>query len=102
MKRWLVLGAASPLLVAASAEAEPLDAARGHSTATSLRAPDLRLAPEIEVRRLPVEAGMLVRRDLSANTRIGLGVISVTRNSSLSEQGMRRSRKPAITFSWRF
>jgi hypothetical protein len=51
------------------------------------------------------DGGMVLRRDLGPNAGLGIGLLSMSagrKGANLRSDGARRSRKPAISFSFKF
>lgn len=109
MSRWLVMVAAVPLIAASGAQAQMngLIASDVAQVAT-VRALDLRLSQELGRQRpAPLIRGMLVHHDIAPNAVIGLGLANIyARRKGSADwrvgEPSSRSRKPAVTFVFRF
>src|SRR3954471_1374153 len=109
MRIWLVTGAVLPLIAATGAQAQMKgfvtnDVARVATT----RALDLRLSQELGVQRpTPLMRGMIFHQDVAPNAIVGIGLANVyARRKGSAEwragQPSPRSRKPAVTFVFKF
>lgn len=107
MKQWLATAGLWPLVAASSALAQPAHVFLTHPSISHKRTLDLRLVEEPGFNRAaPPNRGVLADTPLSANMRMGLQLITVSRPRLGPEWRvdgrMLRSRKPAVTFSYRF
>jgi len=96
-----------PLLAATGVFAQPIQAIQTQSPMTHRRAIDLRLVEEPGLNRAAVpNRGVIADTPLGANMRMGVQLITITRPRLGPEWGIDgrtiRSRKPAVTFSYRF
>ena len=109
MQRWLVIVGLWPLLAATAANAQSkhiLDvrepAAQRHS-----RSIDLRLVEEPSIYSLtPPSTGFSAETEVVPNARVGFRMMTVSRPRLGPEWRVDgrspRSRKPAVSFTWRF
>jgi hypothetical protein len=106
MSKWLAIAAVAAL-VASSAAAAQMSVKLVPGQATT-RALDFRLAQEMGVERpAPLLRGMLVHQDVAPNAVIGLGLANIyARRKGSAEwrvgEPAPRSRKPAVTFVFKF
>ena len=106
MSKWLAI-AALPALAASTAAAAQMSVTLVPGQATT-RALDFRLAQEMGAERpAPLIRGMLVHREVAPNAIVGLGLANIyakCKGSSEWRVGepVPRSRKPAVTFVFRF
>ena len=108
MHRWLAVAAASWLLLSSGAHAQiKAFGAVEIAEVAKNRTLDLRIPEQLPVQRhLPLVDGMLVHQQLAPNALLGLDLANIyarRRNSdSRSSDRAVRSRKPAVTFVFRF
>ena len=109
MREWLAVAAALPLFAATGAQGQMKGlTADVVAEVAKTRALDLRLSQELGAERpLPLVRGMIVARDLTPNTLVGLGLANMYTRKKLGsnargEDRPTRSRKPAVTFVLKF
>ena len=106
--RWLVIAGLWPLPAATGANAQPApkldirEPAARHS-----RTIDLRLIEEPSIYRLtPPSTGFSAETEVAPNARVGFRMMTVSRPRLGPEWRVDgrspRSRKPAVSFTWRF
>jgi hypothetical protein len=110
MVKWLAIAVVAALAASSGATAQtyrdfvPDEVARVATT----RALDLRLSQELGVQRpTPLMRGMIFHQDVAPNAIVGIGLANVyARRKASSEwragQPSPRSRKPAVTFVFKF
>jgi hypothetical protein len=109
MQLWLVSAGLSPLLFAAGvANAQVFPNSRD-AQATHSKAPTLNLRISQTYQFEPFvrsEKGIIAETDVMPNTRVGIGIVTITsrRPGATSRFDGRpdHSRKPAVTFVWKF
>lgn len=109
MQRWLIITGLWPLLAATAANAQSkrvLDT-REPATAHHARSIDFRLIQEPSLNRVdPPNTGFLAETEVSPNARIGFSMITVSRPKLGPEWRVdgrsTRTRKPAVSFTFRF
>ena len=106
MSKWLVI-AVLPALAASTAAHAQMDVKLVPGQATT-RALDFRLSQEMGIERpAPLIRGMLVHREVAPNAVIGFGLANIYAKRKGSAEWrigepMPRSRRPAVTFAFRF
>ena len=109
MQLWLVSAGLLPLLsVAAVANAQvfpnPPDAQTAHSRTRTL---NLRISQTYQFEPfVRSEKGIIAETDVMPNTLVGVGMVTITSRkpgaTSRFDGRPDRSRKPAVTFVWKF
>ena len=107
MQRWLVMVVLAPLVAATAANAQSTRLLDTREPAQPSRTINLRLIEEPGLTHVaPPSTGFIAETDISANARIGLRMMNVTRPKLGPEWRIdgrsSRVRKPALSFSWRF
>ena len=107
MHRWLFIAGVVPLLAAASSHAQPPGLSAREAPPKAKRAIDLRLTQEPGFDPLtPPTRGFVAGTQIAPNARIGLHLMTVSRPKLgpewRTDGRSNRSRKPAVSFSWRF
>ena len=106
MQRWLIRLVILPLLVeAAATDAQTLKIESDRPSKS--RTLDLRITQLYSFDPLPrAENGIIAEAGIAPNARIGIGMVAVTTRRpgpNLRLDGTAdRSRKPAVTFVWKF
>ena len=109
MRLWLGIVLVVPLFAATGAQAQ-MKGLVAHDVArvATTRALDLRLSQELGIQRpTPLIRGMLVHHDIAPNAIIGLGLANIyAKRKGASEwrvgEPSARTRKPAVTFVFKF
>jgi hypothetical protein len=109
MREWLAVAAVLPFFAATGAQAQMKGLTSGViAEVARTRALDLRLSQEIGAQRpLPMVRGMIIGHDLAPNAMVGLGLANMYSRKKLGsnargEDRPSRSRKPAVTFVFKF
>jgi len=109
MKEWLVIAAVLPFAAATGAQAQMKGlAAMEIADVAKTRTLDLRLQQQVSAERTaPLMRGLMFQQDLAPNAAIGVGLANIyakRRAGSDLQVGERpnRSRKPAVSFTFRF
>jgi len=110
MVKWLVIAALPAIAGATAATAQTERGFVVHDVArvATTRALDLRLSQELGVQRpAPLIRGMLVHRDVAPNATVGIGLANIYAKGKSSSawrvgEAAPRSRKPAVTFVFKF
>jgi hypothetical protein len=107
LQQWRAIVGLLPLIAATNALAQPAHVSLTHPPISHKRTIDLRLVEEPGFdRAAPPNRGVLADTPLGANMRLGLQLITVSRPRLGPEWRvdgrMLRSRKPAVTFAYRF
>ena len=108
MRLWLAMAVVLPLVAATGAHAQMTGLAPGEVAGIArTRALDLRLSQEMGIERpMPLVRGLIVRHEFAPNATVGLGLSNIYRKKSGSDLSLgerpSRSRKPAITFVFKF
>jgi hypothetical protein len=108
MKRWLAAAAASWLLGSgANAQMKGFAAVEAVTGPKKTHIIDLRISPDTRIdAHQPLVPSLIVRRDLGANSAIGVGLAKVYGKRRWADPGIGertvRTRKPAVTFIMKF
>ena len=107
LQRWLVIAGLGPLLAASNAFAQPIPSLHYQPAPSHKPTIDLRLVEEPGLTQIdPPNRGFLADTELGANVRMGIRLMTVSRPRLGPEWRVDgralRSRKPAISFSYRF
>ena len=110
MQRWLAIAGLAPLIAAAAADAQPTRLAEINHISPSdghRRAINLRLIQEPGFDRLiPAMTGFVADTPVTPNARIGFQLVNVSRPRLgpewRTDGRVPRSRRPAVSFSFRF
>jgi len=107
LQRWLAIVGLAPLLAATNAFAQPLPWLSSKPPTSHGRPINFRLVEEPAFNRSdPPNRGVIADAPLAANVRMGFSLITVSRRQLGPEWRVDgralRSRKPALSFSYRF
>ena len=107
MHRWLIIVGVMPLVAAASGHAQSNALSARETPPNAQRTIDLRLTQEPGFDLLtPPTRGIVAGTEVAPNARIGFHLMTVSRPKLgpewRTDGRSNRSRKPAVSFSWRF
>jgi hypothetical protein len=110
MIKWLAIAVVPALAASTAATAQMGRGLVAHEVArvATTRALDFRLSQELGVQHsAPLIRGMLVQHDLAPNATVGVGLANIYAKGKASSQWRvgdpaPRSRKPAVTFVFKF
>ena len=107
MPRWLHIAGVLPLLAAAGGHAQSTGVVPREAPPKPARTIDLRLTQEPGFDPLtPPTRGIVAGTEVAPNARIGFHLMTVSRPKLgpewRTDGRSNRSRKPAVSFSWRF